>query len=267
MPAKELNLSKGLLRLIDKNAPFWSAEAEVIRSYWDSPVRTPQTDNKWLTHQVYKEYWDGVQPYLSLFNQQLPLANSNEQRQKLMALSEIVHEEVEHFVMFADLFKVLEGMDYALSPEELKTAGTWAENDALMNVRQQHRAQSAAIGQRATSFTEGGYVALFAEGMKLAGRNNFDNAVADVCKKIYDDEFSHMLLGILETDNEHLADADWTLLEQFTVEQMKKRIIMRNAQFSKPVSEDRMNQLLAGQATPVVFDFDYAAQLLNKQAA
>ena len=267
MPAQELKLSKGLLRLIDKNAPFWSAEAEVIRSYWDSPVRSLQTDKKWLTHQVYKEYWDGVQPYLTLFNQQLPLANSNEQRQKLMALSEIVHEEVEHFVMFADLFKLLEGKDYALSPEALKADGAWTENDALMHLRQQHQAQSAAIGQRATSFTEGGYVALFAEGMKLAGRNTFDDAVAEVCKKIYDDEFSHMLLGILETDNDQLSDPDWETLEQYTVAQMKKRIIMRNAQFSNPVSESRMNELLAGQAKPIVFDFEYASQLLNKQAA
>ena len=267
MTHKELNPSKGLLKLIAANAPYWGAEAEVIRSYWNSPVRNPDSDRKWLIHQIYKEYWDGVQPYLAMFNQHLPKANSNEQRQKLMELSEIVYEEVEHFVMFADLYLVLNGTDYNLSPDELKAAGNWPENDELMALRQLHTSQSAEIGPRATRFTEGGYVALFTEGMKLAGGNKFDTAVAGVCKRIYDDEFNHMLLGIIETDSEQLSTADWELLEQFTVAQMKKRIIMRNAQFSKPVSEDRMQQLLAGQATPIVFDFSYAAQLLNNEAA
>lgn len=267
MSRKELNPSKGLLNLIEANAPFWGAEAEVIRTYWDSPVRTVETDRKWLTHQTYKEYWNGVQPYLNMFNKQLPLASSSEQRAKLEELSEIVYEEVEHFVMFADLYQALDGNDYALSPEELKAAGAWPENDALMNLRKENYTQSADIGQRAISFTEGGYVALFSEGKKLAGRNDFDSAVAEVCKKIYDDEFNHMLLGIIETDSEQLSDTDWKMLEEFTVAQMKKRVLMRNAQFSFPVSETRMEELLEGKAEPVVFDFNYAAQLLNKEAA
>jgi hypothetical protein len=169
--------------------------------------------------------------------------------------------------MFADLYMVLDGSDYKLSTAELKVAGAWPENDALMALRKKHFSESAEIGQRATSFTEGGYVALFTEGMKLAGRNKFDTAVAEVCKKIYDDEFNHMLLGIIESDSNQLSESEWQTLERYTIEQMKKRIIMRNAQFSKPVADDRMNALLAGQASPIVFDFEYAAQLLNKQAA
>ena len=267
MTHKELNPSAGLLKLIEANAPYWSAEAEVIRSYWDSPIRCIETDNKWLTHQIYKEYWNGVHPYLTMFNEQLPQASNNQQRLKLMELSEIVHEEVEHFGMFADLCIALDGNDYQLSPDELKAAGNWPENDDLMNLRKQHIAQSPEIGPRAMRFTEGGYVALFTEGMKLAGRNKFDNAVSEVCKKIYDDEFNHMLLGIIETDDEQLSDSDWKMLQTFTVDQMKKRIIMRNAQFSKPINETRMNELLNGQAKPVVFNFSYAAQLLNSEAA
>ena len=50
----ELQASAGLLALIEANAPFWGAEAEVIRSYWDAPIRNTETDRKWLTHQVYK---------------------------------------------------------------------------------------------------------------------------------------------------------------------------------------------------------------------
>ena len=263
----ELQASAGLLALIEANAPFWSAEAEVIRGYWDAPIRNAETDRKWLTHQVYKEYWDGVLPPLALFNEYLPKAGAQAGRKKLLEIAEVMYEEVEHFSMFADLFLVLDGKDYQLSTEELKEAGAWPENDALMTLRQQHISEARELGQRAFRFTEGGYCALFSEGMKLAGRNDFDSAVAGVCKKIYEDEFNHMLLGIIEADSNQLSDSDWAALQQYTVAQMKKRIIMRNAQFSFPVSDSRMGELLAGKAAPVIFDFDYAAQLLNKQEA
>jgi hypothetical protein len=262
-----LNPSRGLLKLIEANAPFWGAEAEVIRSYWNSPIRTIETDRKWLTHQVYKEYWNGVRPYLDLFNEQLPQAAGHEQRNKLMKLSEIVHEEVEHFVMFADLFQQLDGNDYAMTPDELRAAGEWAENDALVELRRHHLAESPEIGQRAMSFSEGGYCALFTEGKKLAGRGGFEDALAEVCRRIYDDEFNHMLLGIIETDSEQLTDEDWNTLERFTTAQMRQRVEMRNAQFSHPVSTERMQDLLAGKAQAIVFDFSYAERLLNKQAA
>jgi hypothetical protein len=154
-----------------------------------------------------------------------------------------------------------------MTPDELLTAGAWAENDQLIALRKAHLEESEDIGLRATSFSEGGYCALFSEGMKLAGRGGFDDALADVCRRIYDDEFSHMLLGILETDNEQLSDKEWAMLQRFTVAQMKQRVVMRNAQFSHPVPDQRVQELLEGKVEPVVFDFGYAEQLLSKRVA
>ena len=261
----ELQASAGLLALIEANAPFWSAEAEVIHSYWDVPFRSGKTDRKWLTHQIYKEYWDGVLPSLALFNEHVPGISAQAGRTRLLELAEVLYEEFEHFAMFANLFLVLDGEDYRLSPDELREAGAWPENDALMGLRQIHISEAPELGRRAGRFTEGGYCALFSEGMKLAGRNDFDSAVAGICRKIYEDEFNHMLLGIIEIDNDQLSEQDWKSLEQYTVAQMKQRIVMRNAQFSFPVSNSRMDELLAGKATPIVFDFEYAVQLLNGQ--
>jgi len=267
MSKTELQTSAGLLALIEANAPFWAAEAEVIRSYWDAPIRNVETDKKWLTHQVYKEFWDGVLPPLALFNENLPRAGAQSGRMKLVELAEVLYEEVEHFTLFADLFLVLDGNDYQLSTDELKEAGAWPENDALMTMRQSHISETTELGQRAFRLTEGGYCALFTEGMKLAGRNDFDSAVAEVCRKIYEDEFNHMLLGIIEADNNHLSEKDWEVLLGYTVAQSKQRVVMRNAQFSFPVTDGRIDELLAGKATPVIFDFDYAAQLLDDQGA
>lgn len=264
MTRTRLHTSPELLALIQANAPYWAAEAEVIASYWNSPVRTVETDRKWLLHQIYKEYWDGVLPPLATFQSLLPAASEQAGRDALLEISEVLHEEVEHFAMFANLYQTLEGSDYKLSPDQLKVEGSWQENDVLMALRTRHTASNRAIGERANRFTEGGYCALFTVGRKLAGDTPFDAAVAEVCEKIYDDEFNHMLLGILEIDENHLSSRDWESLNQFSVEQMRQRIRMRNAQFSSPVTQSRLEELLAGSATPVEFDFDYAAQLLTR---
>ena len=255
--------SDGLLHLIEANERYWGGEAEVIRSYWDSPTRNATTDRKWLIHQIYKEYWDGILPPLAMFSEHLPDASVKAGRDRLLTLVEVLHEEVEHFALFADLYRELDGSDYARSPEQLRSEGGWPENDELMMLRQAHKDESPVLGQRAHHFTEGGYCTLFTEGMAISGRGELDDGIARVCQRIYDDEFKHMLLGLVEIDDQGLSDADWEVLVNYTVAQMKLRILMRNAQFSQPVSEERLEQLLAGQADPVKFDFQAASAILQ----
>jgi len=256
--------SAGLKRLIEANQPYWGGEAEIIRRYWDSPVRTLATDRKWLIHQIHKEYWGGIQSQLSMFRARLPDAGIHSGRQRLLAVAEVLYEEVQHFSLFADLYRELEGKDYNLSPEALREQGAWQQNDNLMALRARHKSEFPGLGQRAHNLTEGGHCALFAEGMALYGRGGFDDAIAVVCRSIYDDEFNHMLLGIIGTDDAALSDRDWGILETLTVEQMKLRILMRNAQFSFPVDDARIKELLGGRGDPVAFDFDGARALLRQ---
>ena len=35
-------MSSNVTRLVEISAPLWAGEAEVVRTYWDSPVRTPE---------------------------------------------------------------------------------------------------------------------------------------------------------------------------------------------------------------------------------
>ncbi len=123
MTGSTANISEGLDNLIRANEPFWGAEAEVIRTYWDSPIRNHETDEKWLIHQIYKEYWDGILPPLEWFQAQLPHASVHGGRARLLEVATILHEETEHFALLADLYLVLAGVDYALSPDELKARG------------------------------------------------------------------------------------------------------------------------------------------------
>jgi len=256
--------SAGLQRLIQANEPFWGGEAEVVRSYWTSSVRTPATDRKWIVHQIYKEYWDGILPSMELLSQSLVEAGTKKGRDTLLTVAEVLHEEAEHFLLFADLYSQLENLDYSLTPTELKEQGSWSENDDLMAMRQRHKNESAELGLRAHRFTEGGYCTLFTEGMALRGGGMKGNAIAEVCRRIYEDEFNHMLLGIIAADHSELTDSDWDVLIEYTVEQMKSRILMRNAQFSYPVPAQRLQDLLAGGAEPVRFDYDVAQELLSR---
>ncbi len=46
-----MTMSANVRRLVELSAPLWAGEAEVVRTYWDSPVRTAATDVLWLRRQ------------------------------------------------------------------------------------------------------------------------------------------------------------------------------------------------------------------------
>jgi hypothetical protein len=82
--------------------------------------------------------------------------------------------------------------------------------------------------------------------------------IAAACAKVYDDEFGHMLKGIVGLDRESMSHDDWKLLEELSVAQLKLRIVMRNSQFGYPLAETRLKELLAGKGRPLAFDYDRA---------
>ena len=92
----------------------------------------------------------------------------------------------------------------------------------------------------------------------LKGRPGFDGMIAEACSKVYEDEFEHMLIGIAGVAEEGLAEADWKLLGTLIVEQLKQRIRMRNAQFSYPLSEERVQAIYRGDIRPLEFDYERA---------
>ena len=49
-------LSANLQKLIDISAPLWAGEAEVVRTYFNSPIRSRDNDLLWLRRQCSKEF-------------------------------------------------------------------------------------------------------------------------------------------------------------------------------------------------------------------
>lgn len=255
-----------LEQLISTAAPLWGGEAEIVRTYWTSPVRTRDTDLLWLARQCFKEFWgSGVSKYdrggvflgcLKSLVAQAPEIDLSLDRREVLDVLEGIKAEFSHYCAFADIYDALRPAGAPrLNPQMLDA---WPEEDALTQLRYRHQDEHGAVGMRACKFTEGGYCALFREGMALRGKGGIEERIADACGFIYEDEIGHMLAGIADIGQEDLADADWALMRELVVAQMHRRIHMRNAQFSRPVSEARIAAIFRGEVEPVRFDYQRA---------
>ncbi len=262
-----MEASDDLRRLIDANAPLWAGEAEVFRTYWDSPVRSHQTDMRWIAWQCRKEFWDSFgDDDLGLFlgpleqlREAFPKIDITIGRHQVLEIMTSFYDEFVHYCALADIYDAVRNEDDPrLDPHRLKAMDDLAENIELGRLRAAHRRDHGRLGMRACRFTEGGYCTLFSEGMKLEGRGGIDDLIAEACAKIHDDEFRHMLKGVIGLDMEDYAAADWDLLTALTVAQMKVRVRMRNAQFSRPLADARIEAILAGDIAPLEFDYAWA---------
>ena len=263
-------LSGNLKKLIDLSTPLWAGEAEVVRTYWDSPIRSRETELLWLGRQCSKEFnGTGIGEYKNLGVFMGPVTELGEifsridtggpngiDRRYALELIEVLHDEFEHYTRFANVYDAIRGPDTpALNPHELQA---WDEDAELTRTRHRHNQEHGALGIRASRFTEGGYCTLFREGMALKGRGSTDDMIAQACTKVYEDEFGHMLEGITGLDGEGWTDEQFELMGNLVIEQLRLRIPMRNAEFSFPLSEKRIQAIHAGDIEPEVFDYGRA---------
>ncbi|HYU68837.1 MAG TPA: hypothetical protein VEL09_05855 [Burkholderiales bacterium] len=253
-------------RLVDASAPYWAGEAEVVRTYWTSPVRTASTDLLWLSRQCFKEFWgSGAGKFdrggvflgtLKNLAAKTPDIDVTLDRHEVLDVLEGLKAEFSHYIAFADLYDSIRlAGSPKLNPAMLEE---WPEEAALTALRYRHQDEHGALGMRACKFTEGGYCTLFSEGTALKGRGGVEEKIAAACALVYEDEFEHMLAGIADIGNEQFSEAQWRLLETLVVEQLRQRIRMRNAQFSHPLSEQRIQAIFRGEIEPLAFDYEKA---------
>lgn len=278
-----MTLSPELTHLIEVSAPLWAGEAEVVRTYWDSPVRTPETDLLWLRRQCSKEFnGSGIGEYKNMgvfmgplieLQEVFPKIDTGEAdsvpRRYVLELMDTLKDEYEHFCLFADVYdRIKPAGTPTMNPHALET---WDEDVALTGLRHAHIEAHGQLGKRACRFTEGGYCTLFREGMRAAGLGGpfaeANRLIAAACTGIYEDEFGHMLEGIAGLDQEGWSADDFALMEQLVTDQLRHRIRMRNAEFSLPVSEERVQAIFAGDIAPEPFDFAEAEKRLMAHAA
>ncbi len=266
-------LSPQLRHLIETAAPLFAGEAEVVRTYWESPVRTRETDLRWLELQVFKEFkgsgvgdFDNRGVIMGPLTETLDLLPRMDvapgvTRHRIRGLLEGLYQEFTHLVAFADVYDAIR--PEGAPPLDPHRCAGWPEDDMLTRLRYRTLAENGEIGRRASKFSEGGYCTLFREGMAIAGRGGADALIAEACALVYEDEFAHMLEGIVGLDDTGMADADWTRMEALVVDLLKARVRMRNGQFSRPLSPARVAGIDAGRIAPVAFDYDRAEALIG----
>jgi hypothetical protein len=259
--------SPQLVSLVDSVAHLFAGEAEVMRTYWTSPIRTPETDQLWLLRQSRKEVWDtplGDQRGLYVGPVEDLLADFSKidieiPREDILDRMEGIYEEFSHYCAFADAYdSVREQGEDRLSPARLRQVPDWEENIAIRDRRADIKATHGSVGERACFFTEGGYCTLFSEGMALQGNGGVDDMIARACSLVYEDEFGHMCKGIVGLDQDKHSEEEWTLMTDLSRELATLRIHMRNGQFSYPLSPKRVAAIVAGDIDPVAFDFEKA---------
>ena len=268
-------LSDNLRHLIETASPLFAGEAEVVRTYWDSPVRTHETELRWLELQCFKEFKGSgvgelnnmgvIMGPLTEVGELIPKMDRGVSRHRILDLLEGLYEEFTHLVAFADVYDAIRNPDEP--PFDPHRSEGWEEDNVLTRLRYRTIEENGEIGRRASKFSEGGYCTLFREGMAIADRGGNDAVIADACAKVFDDEFEHMLQGIVGLDAEGLSDGDWETMERLVVDLLKHRIHMRNGQFSYPLSAERIEAIYAGEIEPERFDYDRAESLMRAQAA
>ncbi|HZT50465.1 MAG TPA: hypothetical protein VFA22_00945 [Stellaceae bacterium] len=268
-------VSQNLRRLIETNAPLWAGEAEIVRTYWTSPVRNRETDKLWLKRQCWKEYAGvadsqgktmGMVSDLEVQLRELvPRLDIDLDRHDLRELLEKVYVEYTHYCLFADIYDSLRDPgEPKLNANKLET---WPEEEALASLRRDMRKNLGKLGMRASNFTEGGYCTMYSEGAKLKGRPGVDGRIGRACQKVYDDELGHMMAGVIGIDDEPMSERDWAEMTDLTMQQLRLRLDMRNAEFSHPVPESRIKEIIAGKIEPIAFDYAKAEEYLRADHA
>ena len=254
-----MDTAERVRKLVHNASYYWAGEAEVVRTYWTSPVRTIETDMLWLARQCFKEFWGGGVSWrdkegLFLGNiktilAQIPEIDKTVDRHEIKDALEGLWAEFSHYCAFADVYDTIRPAGTPkLNPSVLRP---WPEEDAITALRHSHMEKYGAIGLRACKFTEGGFCTLFSAGMSVKGKGGVYDVIADACQKVYEDEFDHMLIGIADIHDENFTDAEWDLLWDLSKLQLEHRIPLRNAQFSFPMSQARVQEIYEGKIDPL----------------
>jgi hypothetical protein len=190
-------------------------------------------------------------------------------RHYVLELIETLKDEYEHFCLFSDAYDRIKPDEVpSMNPHKL---ATWDEDIALTRLRHSHIAEYGKLGVRASRFTEGGYCTLFREGMRardIGGEFEATNKlIAAACTTIFEDEFGHMLEGIAGLDQEGWSANEFKLMEELVIDQLQHRVRMRNAEFSFPLSGERVQDIWLGKIDPEPFDYAAAEARLKSQAA
>ena len=102
-----MNINPNMKKMIDRCSRLWAAEAEIFRSYWDSPTRNADTDRAWLQRQMYKELIDGVYSSFKWIQENFESLETNVERSDILDEIKVMQEEFIHYSAFMEVYELL----------------------------------------------------------------------------------------------------------------------------------------------------------------
>lgn len=226
-------------------ARYWAGEQEVARTFFENASK-PEDHLPWLRLQAYKELQPRTDGIIIKLIEKLaagyPSLEKGEDRSDFLYTIQFLEEEFRHYVVFADAIEAITGEH--LTIEELATFEMPQENK-LRLTRRGFAEKYGDLARFASSFCEGGGAAIYYEGMQVSGTPLRDQ-IAAACKSVYDDEVDHAQHGADELQGQAQTEEEWALAREMVEAISKQRLIMRNEQFGKPLSDERVAEIEAG---------------------
>ena len=238
--------------LSDLAEPFWAAELAIVRTYFESERRSPETDRLWLRRQCYKEIWgSGIgdrdrglfQASVASLASSFPRIDKDIDRRDVLRIIDGLRSEFAHYCLFADIH---DSLGAKLDVTQLEG---WESDDQLARLRYECRDRFGPLGDSIVRFTEGGGGSLFRAGMMLEGRSELDSRIAHACKQVYRDEADHLSTGLADIGRVGVPVDQVDEVLESTQLILQQRLVMRNEQFGFPVPDHRLHRPEPRRAT------------------
>jgi len=72
-----------------------------------------------------------------------------------------------------------------------------------------------------------------------------------------------MMYGVVGHEVDDMSPRDWRELTDVTCQILRLRLYMRNAQFSHPLTERRIQEIIDGKIEPIAFDYARAETYMH----
>ncbi len=236
-------------------ATFRAGEAEIARHFFTA--KRPRGEHAaWLRFQVAREARNLEEIASHQRCELVERVDKSVSRESLVHLLTEDYQEVRHYAMLAYIYEGLSGEQVQWRElRETAKAAPWYELSRKEHRRwAEYKETGSELELAAALFTRGGGGALF-YGFIAAQGGDYEFLLSEASKIILNDELEHGASeGRDELINVIRAAKDVEIAKAIITEMSQIRLAMRNEQFSRPLSENRLAAIAQGQIEPLTID-------------
>lgn len=240
-------------------AQFAAAETELVDTYYNNGKRTQQTDAHWSKKQSGRELESAVTSVEKLMAHWQAAKNGEVTFDRRWFEEELWRgtQEMNHANVYLDYFEGTTG-ETADCAEIYRRFNRWDPDPSSDNISEWMKLaelfkQQEKLAEKdpamelvaANGLLEGGSCGLFYALSKINGEER-DVRLAEGNKNVLRDERGHGPANVYWVPELIKTEADLETVKKHLIERGKQRLRMRNEQFSFPISEERIEQMAAG---------------------